>query len=49
MTYVNCSKIIACVIMLMYSVPVFAANTTNEMSVVSTANNYNETIKMTDE
>lgn len=53
MKYVNCSKIIACiiacVIMLMYSVPVFAANTTNEMSVVSTANNYNETIKMTDE
>lgn len=53
MKYANCSKllscIMACIMMLMCAVPAFAAEAKGEMSIVSTANDYNETIKMTDE
>lgn len=53
MKYANCSKllscIMACIIMLMCAVPAFAAETSGEVSIVSTANDYHETIKMTDE
>ncbi len=53
MKYVNCSKllscIMACIMMLVCAVPAFATEVVDELPVVSTANDYNEAIKMTDE
>ena len=38
-----------CVMLMMCAVPAFAAETSDEVAVTSTANDYNEVIKMTDE
>lgn len=47
------SKIISCImaamLMLMCAIPTLAAETSNEISATSTANNYNEVIQMTNE